>query len=182
MITIIVLSLVFILIAVRQIGNFKLQIWQIMLAGAAIVLITGQISIQAAFLSINLDVILFLFGMFIIGQALEESGLLSYIEYKFIKAAKSTDLLVIMILLGMGFASSFLMNDTVAIIGTPIVLIIAQKNKINSKLLLLTLAFAITIGSAASPVGNPQNLLIALNGNLRNPFLFLQKIYLFLLL
>ena len=171
MISIIVLFLVFILIAVRQIGNLKLQIWQIMLAGAFIVLITGQISIPSALHSINLDVIFFLFGMFIIGQALDESGLLSYVEYKFIKAANSIDGLIIMILLGMGFASSFLMNDTVAIIGTPVVLKIAAKNKVNNKLILLTLAFAITIGSVTSPIGNPQNLLIALNGNISNPFL-----------
>ena len=178
MISIIVLFLVFILIAVRQIGNLKLQIWQIMLAGAFIVLITGQISIPSALHSINLDVIFFLFGMFIIGQALDESGLLSYVEYKFIKAANSIDGLIIMILLGMGFASSFLMNDTVAIIGTPVVLKIAAKNKVNNKLILLTLAFAITIGSVTSPIGNPQNLLIALNGNISNPFLTFLNFYL----
>ncbi|OIN83970.1 putative membrane protein [Francisella sp. TX07-6608] len=44
-IPIIVLIGVFILIAIRQIGNIKLQIWQIMLLGAIIVLITQQISI-----------------------------------------------------------------------------------------------------------------------------------------
>ncbi len=175
MISIIVLSVVFILIAVRQIGNIKLQIWQIMLLGAIAVIITGQISVKSAIHSINLDVILFLFGMFIIGQALEESGYLSYVEYKFVKNAKSVDSLVIFILLGMGLVSSLLMNDTVAIIGTPIVLLIAQKNKLNTKLLLLSLAFAITIGSVASPIGNPQNLLIAINGDIPNPFLTFGK-------
>ncbi|PKP58821.1 MAG: hypothetical protein CVT88_06670 [Candidatus Altiarchaeales archaeon HGW-Altiarchaeales-1] len=55
------------------------------------------------------------------------------------------------------------MNDTIAIIGTPIMLMLASRSKISPKLLLLTLAFAITIGSVASPIGNPQNLLIALN-------------------
>jgi Na+/H+ antiporter NhaD/arsenite permease-like protein len=175
MISIIALSLVFILIAIRQVGNVKLQIWQIMSAGAVIVLLTGQISVSSALSSINLDVIFFLFGMFIIGQALDESGLLSYVEHKFIKTANSVDKLVIIILLGTGFASSFLMNDTVAIIGTPIVLTIAVKNRINSKLLLLTLAFAISTGSVTSPIGNPQNLLIAINGNISNPFITFLK-------
>ena len=36
----------------------------------------------------------------------------------------------------------------------------------SAKLLLLALAFAVTIGSVASPIGNPQNLLIALVGAL----------------
>ncbi|MDE1767850.1 MAG: anion transporter, partial [Candidatus Micrarchaeota archaeon] len=58
----------------------------------------------------------------------------------------------------------FLLNDTMAIIGTPVVLLFASREKISPKLMLLTLAFAITIGSVASPIGNPQNLLIASNG------------------
>jgi len=43
-IPIITLAVVFILIAVRKIGNIKLQIWQIMLLVAIAVLVTGQIS------------------------------------------------------------------------------------------------------------------------------------------
>jgi Na+/H+ antiporter NhaD/arsenite permease-like protein len=97
-----VLALVFILIAVRQVGRFRLRIWQIMLAGAVIVLITGQISPQAALHSIDTDVMLFLFGMFVVGQALEESGYLSHLSYRFFKGAKSLDALVLLILAGMG--------------------------------------------------------------------------------
>ncbi|MBI5454402.1 MAG: anion transporter, partial [Deltaproteobacteria bacterium] len=46
----------------------------------------------------------------------------------------------------------------------------AERYKINSKLLLLTICFATTIGSVASPIGNPQNLLVALNGPVDAPF------------
>jgi Na+/H+ antiporter NhaD/arsenite permease-like protein len=170
MISIIVLAVVFILIAIRRIGNIRLQIWQVMLFGAIAVLVTGQITPMNALKSINLDVILFLFGMFIVGQALEESGYLSYLSHKIFKRAKSTDQLILYVLFGMGVASAFLMNDTLAIIGTPVVLLLAKKHNIPTKLLLLTLAFAVTIGSAMSPIGNPQNLLIAVNGNITNPF------------
>lgn len=172
---IIILAIVFLLIAVRQVGNIKLQIWQIMLFGAIAVLITGQISPIKALKSINLDVILFLFSMFVIGVALEESGYLSYLSYKTFKRAKNTNQLLLLILFGMGFASAFLMNDTLAIIGTPIVLLLAKNHNINPKILLITLAFAITIGSVITPIGNPQNLLIATQGNIENPFVtFLQ--------
>ncbi len=37
--------------------------------------------------------------------------------------------------------------------------------------MLLALAFAVTIGSVMSPIGNPQNLLIASQGGLSNPFI-----------
>lgn len=163
-----ILLMVFAAIAVRQIGRVKLEIWQTMSLGAAAALITGQITPLNAIKAINVEVMLFLFGMFVVGEALEESRYLSHISYKWFQKARTTDQLVILILFGMGLLSSLLMNDTLAIIGTPVVLLLARKHDLPPKLLLLTLAFAITTGSAMSPIGNPQNLLIA--GSIPNPF------------
>jgi Na+/H+ antiporter NhaD/arsenite permease-like protein len=171
MVSIIVLLVVFILIAVRQIGRFRLQIWQAMLLGALAVLLTGQISPTNALKAINLDVILFLFGMFVVGQALEESGYLSHLSSRLFRRAKTMDSLLLLILFGAGLLSAFLMNDTLAIIGTPVMLQIARKTGIRPKLLLLSLAFSVTIGSVMSPIGNPQNLLVAINGNIPSPFI-----------
>jgi Na+/H+ antiporter NhaD/arsenite permease-like protein len=57
------------------------------------------------------------------------------------------------------------------------VLVLARAHRLPSLLLLLALAFGITTGSVMSPVGNPQNLLIAVHGGLANPFLaFLQTL------
>jgi Na+/H+ antiporter NhaD/arsenite permease-like protein len=171
MVSIIVLLVVFVLIAVRQVGRFRLQIWQAMLLGALAVLLTGQISPPEALQAIDWDVILFLFGMFVVGQALEESGYLSHLSSRLFGRAKTVDSLLLLILFGGGLISAFLMNDTLAIIGTPVMLQIARKTGIRPKLLLLSLAFSVTIGSVMSPIGNPQNLLVAINGNIPNPFI-----------
>ncbi len=171
MIPIIILAVVFTLIAIRQVGNITLEIWQIMLFGAIAVLITGQISPTDALKSINVDVMLFLFSMFVISVALEESGYLSHLSYEIFKRAKNMDQVLLFILFGMGFASALLMNDTLAIIGTPMVLLLAKKHDMNPKTLLIVLAFSITIGGVMSPIGNPQNFLIATQGNIDNPFL-----------
>jgi len=168
---VIVLFIVFVLIAVRQIGRVKLQIWQIMLFGAVAVLAAGQISPIEALESIDVDVMLFLFGMFVVGEALEESGYLWRLSCRLFSKAKSRDRLLLLILFTMGMISAFLLNDTVAIIGTPVILLLAKDNEISPKPLLLALAFAVTIGSVMSPIGNPQNLLIAINGNIENPFI-----------
>lgn len=168
---IIILGIVFILIAIRQIGNVKLQIWQIMTGGALLVLLTQQISWVNALKSINFDVIVFLLCMFIVGAALEESGYLAHLTYKIFKKSKSVDNLILLMLFVFGIGSAILMNDTIAIIGTPIVLLLAKKTNLPAKMLLIVLAFSITIGSVMSPIGNPQNLLIAINGNIKNSFL-----------
>jgi Na+/H+ antiporter NhaD/arsenite permease-like protein len=175
MISIITLLIVFVLIAVRQVGRFKLCIWQVMLGGAFVVLVTGEISPLNALKAINVDVMLFLFGVFIIGQAMEESGYLGYLAGKMFRRARSLDMLVLIILFGMGILAALLLNDTLAIIGTPVVLGLAVKTKTAPKVLLLALAFAVTIGSVMSPIGNPQNLLIALSGHVPNAFITFLK-------
>ena len=175
----IVLVVVFSLIAIRQVGSLKLQIWQIMLFGALCVALLGQISPEEAARAVNLDVMIFLAGMFIIGEAMQESGYLLHLSNSIFQRAKNLDQLLLLILFGIGFLSALLMNDTLAVIGTPIVLYFARAQNISPKLLLLTLAVAVTTGSALSPIGNPQNLLIAVDGELANPFLvFIQYLFL----
>jgi Na+/H+ antiporter NhaD/arsenite permease-like protein len=167
-IPLIVLAIVFLLIIVRKIGRVSLKVWQVMTLGALAVLLTGSISIIDALKSIKLDVMLFLFGMFVVGQAFEDSGYLHQVSYKFFSKAKNLDALLLFIIFGAGISSALLMNDTLAIVGTPIMLLLSKQHKLNPKLLILALAFSITIGSVMSPIGNPQNLLIA--SHMSNPF------------
>jgi Na+/H+ antiporter NhaD/arsenite permease-like protein len=170
MISLITLVGVFLLIAVRKVGNIRLQIWQIMLLGALVVLITGEISPLNAVKAINADVMIFLFCVFTIGQAMEDSGYLGHLASRLFGRARTLNSLVLLVLFGMGLLSALLLNDTLAIIGTPVVLSLASKTNTRPKILLLALAFAVTIGSVMSPIGNPQNLLIAIHGNVPNPF------------
>jgi Na+/H+ antiporter NhaD/arsenite permease-like protein len=168
--SIIILLLTFVLIAVRQIGSVRLRIWQAMLMGAAAMLLTGQITPIEAWQAINFDVLLFLFGMFVVGCALEESGYLTQITHFFFSRITSLNQLLLMTLFLCGIGSALLMNDTVAIIGTPLVLALAKRHRVRAQIMLLALAFGVTVGSVMSPIGNPQNLLIALTGTLANPF------------
>ena len=169
--SVIVLTISFILVAVRQIGRIRLQIWQIILGGALIVILTGQISVTTAASYIDPTVIVFLIGIFILGEAMVMSGYIQYLAHRLFKHFGSVDYLVLAIIFSMGFASMFMLNDTMAIIGTPIIMLFAVKEGINPKLMLLSLAFAITIGSVASPIGNPQNLLVASSGLVSEPFI-----------
>jgi len=168
--SLIVLAAVLATIAARQLFRTRVMIWQIMVAGAVVVLLAGSISPAEALGAINVDVMLFLFGMFVVGVALEESGYLASFSYRLLRRARNVDQLVIAILFGAGFLSALLMNDTLAIVGTPLLIHIARKYEVSARLLLLSLAFGVTIGSVASPIGNPQNLLIAVGGGVPNPF------------
>ena len=177
-ISVLTLAAVFTLITFRQVGGTKLHIWHIMLLGALTVLLSGEISPYDGLKSINSDVMIFLFGMFVIGEAMHRSGFLLHLSYSLSGRAKSLDHLILLILFGTGILSSFLMNDTLAIIGTPVILYLARSQSISPRLLLLSLAFGVFTGSVMSPIGNPQNLLIAINGDFANLFLtFIQYLF-----
>jgi len=91
---------VFVLIAIRQIGRYNLKIWQIMLGGAVTVLITGQVSLPDALDAINIDVMLYLFGMFIVGEAMMESGYISTLSQRFFAYARSPNQMIFSYSLG----------------------------------------------------------------------------------
>ncbi|OGR73415.1 MAG: anion transporter [Elusimicrobia bacterium GWD2_63_28] len=166
-----VLAAVFLLIAVRQVRGFRLEIWQVMCGGAAAVLLSGDIAPSAALAAVDWDVMTFLFGMFAAGQVFELSGWLAHAKFEVFKRARTESQLLLIMVFFMGLASALLMNDTLAIVGTPVALLLARKHGISPKALLLALAFSITVGSVMSPIGNPQNLLVAVRGELAAPFL-----------
>jgi Na+/H+ antiporter NhaD/arsenite permease-like protein len=158
------------LVAARNVARIPLGIWQIMGLGALVVLASGATSPEAAWSAIDWEVIGFLFGVFVLGHALVESGWLGAMSARLLSRVKGADALLIAVIFITAVGSAFLMNDTLAVIGTPIVLALARDHRLPPVLLLLALAFGVTIGSVMSPIGNPQNLLIALHGGIHNPF------------
>ena len=82
-----ILALVYVLIIQRrQLGN--IPIWTSMTIGALFMVLLQVISVESAFEAINLDIILFLFGMFSIVSALEKSGVLGIVAIKMVSRTK----------------------------------------------------------------------------------------------
>jgi Na+/H+ antiporter NhaD/arsenite permease-like protein len=162
---------VYVLIALRNFRRFKIPIWTIMLAGAVAMIFSGALPLQDAYSAINLDVIFFLLGMFSIVAAMDLSGLLEYLTARMLRLSRTPQRALALVLFGMGLLSAFLVNDTLALTSTPIMLGLSKQMRIRPSVLLITLALGVTIGSAMTPVGNPQNLLIALSSGIPNPML-----------
>src|SRR5467141_758202 len=167
-----IFAVVYVLIALRNFRRFKIPIWTIMLAGATAMIFSGAIPLQSAYAAINLDVIFFLLGMFSIVAAMELSGLLEHLTARMVRLSKTPQRALALVLFGMGLLSAFLVNDTLALTATPIMLGLSKQMRIKPSVLLITLALGVTIGSVMTPVGNPQNLLIALSSGIPNPMLY----------
>jgi Na+/H+ antiporter NhaD/arsenite permease-like protein len=154
----------------RRFGN--IPIWTSMTIGALLMVLLQVITVESAFAAINLDIILFLFGMFSIVSALEKSGVLGLIAIKMVSRTKGNpSYLLLVFIVGLGILSAFLVNDTIAILGVPLAIYVMRSIKPIPIVLLIGLAFGITIGSVMTPIGNPQNLLIAIQGGIQLPFI-----------
>lgn len=167
-IALIIFSIVYVLIVGRI--KFKIPIWIAMLIGAVLMIGFQIIDVNSAIKSIQLDVIIFLFGMFSIVSALDKSGILRLVAVKMLSKAKTPNSLLLIFVVGMGLLSAFLVNDTIALVAIPLIVYISKHIGIKPVTLLVALAFGITIGSTMTPIGNPQNLLIAVQSGISLPF------------
>jgi len=166
-----IFAVVYLLIALRNFRRFKIPIWTIMLAGAVAMIFSGALPLRDAYAAINLDVIFFLLGMFSIVAAMDLSGLFQYLTARMVRISRTPQRALALVLFGMGLLSAFLVNDTLALTATPIMLGLSKQMRMRPSVLLMTLALGVTIGSVMTPVGNPQNLLIALSSGIPNPML-----------
>jgi Na+/H+ antiporter NhaD/arsenite permease-like protein len=177
--SLIIFIVVYGMIIFRNIRGVNIPIWASMAIGAAAVLILNIVKIQDAFSAINFDVIFFLLGMFTLVSGLESSGMLRHITNRILSHAKTPRQILFLIIFVMGLMSAFLINDTVALVATPIVIGLAKPMNVRPAPLLISLAFGITIGSMMTPMGNPQNLLISLHSGMEFPLLnFLRYLFL----
>lgn len=115
------------------------------------------------------SVLVFLFSLFLFAEALQDAGALDHLARWLVGRAPRPDQLPVVLFIGFGLASAFLVNDALVVIGVPVLLAVAQRSGAPPRPLLLTLAFGVTVGSALTPLGNPQNLLVSINSGLRAP-------------
>jgi Na+/H+ antiporter NhaD/arsenite permease-like protein len=137
---------------------------------AFVTVVTGLVSFDEIGLVVDLDVILFLIGMFSLVSLAESSGLLSALSTWFIGRFRSRYSVVYASSITFGALDAFAVNDTVALMGPPIAYTISRATGVDPKMMFLLLAYSLTVGSAMTPVGNPQNVLIAVESGIPAPF------------
>ncbi len=159
---------VILLLALREF--LKVEPWLAMLLGGSLMILFGVITPEEALMSVDLNVILFLFSLFVFTAALEVSGFLEYVAAKMAIKVKDYKRTTALAFLLSALLSTVASNDAIAVSFTPILLNVAKRLKVDETPFLYAVAYGVTIGSVMTPIGNPQNVLIALQGGLSNPF------------
>ena len=131
------------------------------LAGAVAMVAFGVLTPEQVYKdAVNWDTIALLLGMMILCGAMAEAGVFRFVGWLALKRGHSPAQLLGVLVFVAGGLSALLVNDTVCLMLTPLVLAMVEAASLPALPFLLGLAFASNAGSVATLTGNPQNMLI----------------------
>lgn len=136
------------------------------LLGAMLMVIFQVITPDQAYAAIDLPILGLLFGTMVVSAFLERADMFKYLgKLLSWKSRGGKDLLCRLCVIS-AISSAFFTNDTSCVVLTEFVLKIAKQNNLPPQPFLLALASSANIGSSATPIGNPQNLVIAIQSKI----------------
>lgn len=130
------------------------------LTGALLMVLLGVVTAQQALATIDFHTLALLFGMMLLIAALQRAGFFTTLAARSVALASSPRQLLWLVIIATALASAFLVNDVVVLLFTPIIVNACRQLKLNPVPYLIAGAMASNIGSTATIVGNPQNMLI----------------------
>jgi len=161
-----IFSLTYLGLAAGHIFSFKINRTGIALLGAIAMVVSRSISPDDALASINFATIITLYGLMILSGQLWLSGFYTFIAEKISSQLNHPGRFLLLLMLCSGLLSAFLINDVVVLAFTPVLTLSLLRKKMNPIPFLMGLALSSNIGAAATPLGNPQNILVATEANL----------------
>ncbi|HEX5718490.1 MAG TPA: SLC13 family permease [Thermoanaerobaculia bacterium] len=147
-------------IALGRIPPLKLDRTGFAVLGAVAFLATGAISVEEAKAAVDTPTLTVLFGMMLLSAQYRLSGLYSAIGGRLSRVENPRRLLLGTILVT-ALLSAVLTNDVVCFALTPLVAGAVVASGRPPLPYLLAIACASNLGSALTPIGNPQNILIS---------------------
>lgn len=156
----------YLLISVRNISRWGFDRPAGALLGAVACVALGVLSPEKALGAIDGNTLLLLFGVMGMGAFLSLDGFFDGMAHIASSWAKTPARLLGGLVWLSGLLSAFITNDAVCILGAPLVVKLIQRHKLPALPFLLALATSANTGSVATLVGNPQNMLCGLLGNL----------------
>jgi Na+/H+ antiporter NhaD/arsenite permease-like protein len=155
-----VFALVYVGMILGGIPGLALDRTGIALLGAIAIIAVGALTPDAAWASVDVPTIALLFGMMVVSANLRVSGFYARVTER-IAGLDVSPAALLAILIGVaGLLSAVLTNDIVCLAMAPLLVESCQRRGLAPIPFLLALACASNVGSAATLIGNPQNILI----------------------
>ena len=132
----------------------------IALLGSIAILAGGRLTLEEAWLAIDVHTLALLFGLMVISAQFRLGGFYTETVRRIAAQRATPEILLWWVVLAAGALSAVLANDIVCLAMAPMLVDVCARRGVNPVPFLIALACAANIGSAATLIGNPQNMLI----------------------
>ena len=152
--------------ALGRLPGLRIDRAGIAVVAAVAVIASGVLSERQALGAINGETLIVLFAMMVISAQFGAAGAYDACARRIVASGRSPTFLLAAVVAVAGGLSTVLANDVVVFAMTPVLCsgLIGQGR--DPRPFLIALAMASNAGSAATPIGNPQNILIGRVGDL----------------
>ncbi|HRP35182.1 MAG TPA: SLC13 family permease, partial [Gammaproteobacteria bacterium] len=143
-----------------RVPSLQLDRTGVALLGAIVLVAAEAVSLDAAVAAIDGPTMALLFGFMVLSAQLRQSGFFARVTWWLASRDTGPALLLGALVFGAGALSAVFSNDIVCLAATPVLLEACRRRGLDPVPYLVGLACAANVGSAATLVGNPQNMLI----------------------
>ena len=156
----VIFAITYVLISGRQLKILPLNRPAAALLGAVLMVSTGVMTPERAYRAVNYDTIVLLLAMMRVSAYLYLAHFFEWAADIVLEFSRTPQRLLLYLTLTSGILSALLVNDTICLMLTPLVIVVIRRGKLPLLPYLIALATSANIGSVATLVGNPQNMII----------------------
>jgi len=143
-----------------EIPGLALDRTGVALLGALVLVASERVTPAAAWAAVDVPTLALLFGLMVVSAQLRLGGFYAWVTRRIVSAEVAPAVLLAAVVGAAGALSAVLANDIVCLAVTPLLVEGCLRRKLDPLPFLLALACAANVGSAATLIGNPQNMLI----------------------
>lgn len=146
-------------VAAGEIPRLRMNRATMAVVGATLLLATGVRTLEEAYAAVDGDTLVLLFAMMVLNANLRLAGFFGRSSFVLAAAARTPRRLLAITIALSAVLSAILLNDTIALGLTPIVLATTKAVGLAPVPYLMAVATAANVGSVATVIGNPQNMI-----------------------
>jgi len=143
-----------------EIPGLALDRTGVALLGALALVATERVTPAEAWAAVDVPTLALLFGLMVVSAQLRLGGFYAWVTRRMVAAPVGPPLLLAIVVATAGLLSALLANDIVCLAMAPLLVEGCARRRLDPVPYLLSLAAAANVGSAATLIGNPQNMLI----------------------
>ena len=155
-----IFCLTYLLISGRQLTILPLNRPAAALLGTVLMVAFGVLTPEQAYRAVDCDTLVLLLGMMLISAYLCLAGFFDWAADWILRHAQTPQALLVHLIIVAGVLSAVLVNDIICLMMTPLVVAVMVRGKLPLPPYLLALTMSANLGSVATLVGNPQNMII----------------------